>query len=273
MTELLSYPFFIRALIASLLISISCGIIGSYIVSKRIVFISGGITHSSFGGIGIGYYFGFNPVLGAAIFAVLSAFSIEVLSKRAKMRTDSLIGILWSFGMAVGIIFVFITPGYAPNLMGYLFGSILTVSVNYLWIMALLSIIIILFFIFMFKEILFVAFDEEYAITQGVQVKSINYILLVLISLTIVISIKIVGIILVISMLTIPQAIAGLFTNEFKKIIILSIGFGLLTCLSGLTVSYYLEIPSGASIIFSSAIIFVLLKVYMIIKNKIRSSR
>ena len=126
-TELLQYKFIVNSLLAGILASISCGIIGTYIVTRRMVFLSGGITHASFGGIGIGYFFGFNPVISAAIFGILSALGIEYVSKRSNIREDSAIGILWSFGMAIGIMFVFLTPGYAPNLMSYLFGSILTV--------------------------------------------------------------------------------------------------------------------------------------------------
>jgi len=272
MLEIFTYPFFIRALFAAIFSSITCGIIGTYIVSKRIVFISGGITHASFGGIGIGYYFGFNPIIGAAFFAVASAFGIELFSRKAEIKKDSLIGIIWSFGMAVGIIFVFVTPGYAPNLLSYLFGNILTVSIIDIFIMAVLSLIIVLFFLLLFKEILFIAFDEEYARTQGMPVNIINYILLCIISLTIVINIKVVGIILVISLLTIPQTTAGLFTNSFKKIIFLSVLFGLISSTSGLIISYYINIPSGASIIFSSIALFVILKIYKTIAMHLKLS-
>lgn len=273
MFELLSYPFFLRALIAAALTSITCGIIGTYIVSRRIVFIGGGISHASFGGIGIGYYAGFNPVAGAAVFAVLCAFAIEALAKKTRMGIDALIGVIWSLGMAVGIIFIFITPGYAPDLMSYLFGSILTVSYEFLFVMSGLTILVLLFFFLLFKEILFIAFDEEYAVTQGIPVKIINYLLLSLIALTIVINIKVVGIILVISLLTTPQITARLFTNDFGKIIFYSILFGLLSCFSGLIVSYYLEIPSGASIIFSSIIIFIIMKIIRSFAARIQLNR
>lgn len=273
MPELFIYPFFIRAILASILVSVTCGIIGTYIVSKRIVFIGGGISHASFGGIGIGYYLGFDPIIGAAAFAVASAFGIEILSKKSNMRVDSLIGILWSFGMAIGIIFVFLTPGYAPNLMSYLFGSILTISYPDIYMMSVLCIISILLFYLFFKEILFIAFDEEYATTQGIPVTTINYILLALIALTIVINIRAIGVILVISLLTIPQATSGLFTSNFKKIILFSIFFGLFACLSGLIASYYLEIPSGASIIFSSVAVFAILKIADVIFLRIKLAR
>jgi len=161
MLELLKYDFFIHALLASVFTAVTCGIIGTYIVSRRIVFISGGISHTSFGGVGIGYYLGINPIIGAAVFAVLAGLGIEILSRRPGWREDSLIGMMWSFGMAVGIIFIFLTPGYAPNLMTYLFGNILTVSPLDILLMAGLSLLITAVFLLLFKEILFLSFDKE----------------------------------------------------------------------------------------------------------------
>ncbi|MCP4213187.1 MAG: metal ABC transporter permease [bacterium] len=258
--ELFTYRFFVNALLAALFSSITCGFIGTYIVSRRIVFISGGISHASFGGVGIGYYLGLNPLLGAAVFSVLSAIGIEAFSRRSELREDSLIGMMWSFGMAVGIIFIFITPGYAANLMSYLFGSILTVSSDEILIMAALTAVIVLFFLLLFKEILFVAFDEEYARTQGIPTAVIDYVLISLVALTIVINIRVVGIIMVISLLTVPQATANLLTKSFKHIIFYSIAFAFLASVSGLFISYFLNIPSGAAIIFVSILIFLILK-------------
>ena len=239
MLELFQYDFFINALLASVFTAVTCGIIGTYIVSRRIVFISGGISHASFGGVGIGYYLGINPILGAAVF---------------------LIGMMWSFGMAVGIIFVFLTPGYAANLMSYLFGNILTVSRFDILVMAGLALVIILVFTLLFKEILFLSFDREFAETQGVPVSAISYLLISLVALTIVINIRVIGIILVISMLTIPQAAANLVSKNFKHIIFYSIGFAFLSSVCGLFFSFSLNIPSGAAIIFFSIIIFGILK-------------
>ncbi len=260
MFELLNYPFFVNALLAAVLSSITCGFIGAYIVSRRIVFISGGISHTSFGGVGIAYYLGINPLLGAAVFSILSAVGIEIFSRKSELREDSLIGMMWSFGMAVGIIFIFITPGYAANLMSYLFGGILTVSSTEIFLMGSLASVVVLFFVLLFKEILFVAFDEEYARSQGIPVLAINVVLISLVALTIVFNIRVVGIILVISLLTIPQATANLLTKSFKHLILYSIGFGMLASLLGLLVSYFLNIPSGAAIIFIAILIFILLK-------------
>jgi len=268
MFELLQYEFFTNALFAALLTSIICGIMGTYIVAKRIVFISGGITHTSFGGIGIGYFLGLNPVFGAAVFSILSALGIEYLSKKSEVREDSAIAILWSFGMAVGIIFIFLTPGYAPNLISFLFGSILTVSQFDLILILILTLIISLFFILFYKAILFVTFDEEFSRTRKIPTSIINYVLISLVALTIVLSIKVAGIILIIALLTIPQAAANLFVKDFKKIIYLSILIGLIGSMSGLLLSYSLDIPSGATIVFVQVLLFVILRVAKSIQTK-----
>jgi zinc transport system permease protein len=258
--ELLGYKFFQNAILAATLASITCGIIGSYIVARRIVFISGGITHASFGGIGIGYFFGFNPIFGAMIFAVLSALGIEYMSRKTDVREDSAIAILWSFGMAIGIIFVFLTPGYSANLMSFLFGNILTVSSLNIVLLFALSVVVILIFSALFKTILFVAFDEQYARAVNLPVNTINYLLITLVAFTIVLNIRVAGIILVLSLLTIPQAIAGIFTNNFKMIIFASVAVALAGSFAGLLISYFFDIPSGASIIFLMVILFIIAK-------------
>jgi zinc transport system permease protein len=274
LTSIFRYQFVVHALIAAVLASISCGIVGTYIVARRKVFISGGITHASFGGIGIGYYLGINPVLGAAVFSILSALGIEYISKKTDIREDSAIGILWSLGMAVGIIFIFITPGYAPNLMMFLFGSILTVTWLDIWLMAALCLLIVFFFVLFYRLILYISFDEEYARAHRAPVNLINYLLMSLIALTIVLHIRVVGIILVISFLTIPQSTANLYSRDFRTILYLSILFGLLGSLIGLVFSYSLDIPSGASIIFAFVIIFALAKVlrYFQLKRSMRKA-
>ncbi|OFX25995.1 MAG: hypothetical protein A2041_08470 [Bacteroidetes bacterium GWA2_31_9b] len=268
MLEILQYSFITNSLLAAFFASITCGIVGTYIVTRRMVFLSGGITHASFGGIGMGYFFGLNPIFSAAVFAILSALGVEFLSKRTEIREDSVIGILWSFGMAIGIIFIFITPGYVPNLMTYLFGSILTVSGLDVWLMLALSVILILFFTFFYRLILFVAYDQNYARTHKIAVDLLNYILISLVALTIVLNIKVVGIILVISLLTIPQSIANLFSKNFRNIILLSIVISLVGVLTGLIFSYKINIPSGAAIIFSLVIFFGLAKATQMILSR-----
>jgi len=258
--ELLSYNFFQNAMGAAILASISCGIIGTYIVARRIVFISGGITHASFGGIGIAWFLGLNPVFGAAVFGVLSALGIEWVSKKTDVRQDSVIGILWALGMALGIIFIYMTPGYAPNLMSYLFGSILTVSSLDLYLLAGLCLLTILVFSLMMRPIVYVAFDEGYAQTHKAPVQFLNYLMIALVALAIVLNIRVVGIILVISFLTIPQTIANMFTQDFGRMILGAIAFGIMGSLLGLFMAYELNIPSGATIIFSFVILFIVAK-------------
>ncbi len=258
--DILYYSFFQHALIGSLLASIACGIIGTYIVTRRLVFISGGITHASFGGIGIGLYTGISPILAAAIFSVLSAFGVEWLSKRTDMREDSAIAVFWTFGMAVGIIFSFLAPGFAPDLSAYLFGNILTISPADLYLLGGLSVLLILFFSLYIHPILYIAFDREYARSQGIPVIWFEYLLIMFIALTIVACLRIVGIVLVISLLTLPQMTANLFTHSFRNIIFISIGIGYLSCMGGLWISYQQKIPSGASIIFFSILIYAVCK-------------
>ncbi len=267
--DLFSYDFFQNAFWASFFAAISCGVVGTYIVSRRIVFVSGGITHSSFGGIGIGYFLGCNPLIGAAIFAVLSALGIQFFTQKAKVREDSSIAIWWSLGMAVGIIFIYLSPGYAPNLMSYLFGSILTVTIAELWLMAVLSFILLLIFTVFYRMILYVAFDEDFAKTTGLPVGLINYLLISLIAITIVLNIRVVGIILILSLLTLPQATANIFTKDFKKMMLFSVGFAFLGSFIGLLLSFYVDIPSGASIIFTLVVFFGLMKLLSFIRSKI----
>ena len=254
--ELLDYAFFRNALWGSLLASIACGIIGSYVVARRMVFISGGITHASFGGLGIGFYFGFNPVLSAMIFSILSAFGIQWLSKSQNVREDSAIAVFWSLGMAIGIILIFLSPGYAPNLSEYLFGNILTISKTDIILLAALSIVLVLFFSFFYRPILNTSFDKEFAQTRGVPVAFFEYTLIMLVAVTIVLSIRLVGIVLLISLLTVPQMTANIFTNKFSKIMISSVIISFVGSVLGLLLSYFLNVPSGAFIIFVLILIY-----------------
>lgn len=258
--ELLQYTFFQHALIGSLLASIACGLIGTYIVTRRLVFISGGLTHASFGGIGLGLYTGISPILSAALFAVLSAFGVEWLSKRKDMREDSAIAVFWTLGMALGIMFTFLSPGFAPDLSAYLFGNILTITWSDIALLGGLALLLILFFALYLHPIIYVAFDREFARSQGIPVQVFEYALMMFIALTIVACLRMVGIVLVISLLTVPQMTANLFSHRFHRIIWLSIGIGYLSCLGGLMISFYLNVPSGASIIFFSIIIYAICK-------------
>lgn len=240
--------------------SITAGLAGTYIVSKRMVFLSGGITHASFGGIGIGYFIGINPVIGAAVFGILSALGVEYLSVRQKIREDSAIGILWAFGMATGIIFIYLTPGYSPNLMSYLFGSILTVSNADIIALGIMSLILIFYFLIFYRTILYISFDESYARTYSSYVDIFKYITTSLMALTIVLNIRMAGVVLVLSLLTIPPNIAMIFTRVYFKIVIWSVLSGFIGTSVGYTVSYFAGIPVGATIIFTLVIIWVIAK-------------
>ena len=241
--DLLRYTFFQHALLGSLLASIACGIIGTYIVTRRLVFISGGITHASFGGIGLGL------------------FGVEWLSRRKDMREDSAIAVFWTLGMALGIMFSFLSPGFAPDLSAYLFGNILTINQADLWMLGILAMILTGFFYLFIRPIVYIAFDREFARSQKIPVEIFEYVLMMFIALTIVACLRMVGIVLAISLLTIPQMTANLFTYSFKKIIWLSIGIGFLGCLGGLFISYHWKVPSGASIIFFSILIYAVCKI------------
>ncbi len=268
MTDLLQYAFFQNALLGSLLTAIACGIVGTYIVSRRLVFITGGITHTSFGGLGIGFYAGVNPILTALIFSVMSAFGVEWVSRKQGIREDSAIAGFWSLGMALGVIFIFLTPGFAPNLSAYLLGNILTISyTDILWI-GVLATVLIIFFLLFHREILYVAFDNDFAVTQRLPVKLVEYTMMFFIAVTIVLSIRLVGIMLLMSMVTIPQITINLFTSNFNKIILGSVVLGFLGCLAGLILSYFLNVPSGAFIILVLIIFFLVAKGLLFFRRK-----
>lgn len=258
--DLLHYTFFQHALLGSLFASIACGIVGTYIVTRRLVFISGGITHASFGGIGIGLYLGISPILTAAVFSVLSAFGVKWLSKRSDMREDSAIAVFWTFGMAIGIIFSFLAPGFTPDLSSFLFGNILTITRGDILLLCLLSLTLGVFFALFLRPIVAIAFDPEFARSQKLPVAFFEYTLMMFIALTIVACLRMVGIVLAISLLTLPQMTANLFTYRFKYIIWISIAIGYASCLGGLFLSYTYQIPSGASIIFVSILFYALAK-------------
>jgi len=262
--ELLQYEFIRNAIMAGILASISCGIIGVYVVVKRIVFISGGIAHASFGGIGLGYYLGINPILGVLPFSIASALSMGWVSKRSRLPEDTAIGILWAMGMSIGIILVSLTPGYAPDLMTYLFGNILTVPFSDIVLMLVLDAIIILVVYSFYKEFLALCFDEEFATVRGVHAEGLYLVLLCLIALTIVVLIRVVGIILVIALLTIPAAMSRQFTSNLKKMMLLSILFGAVFSSGGIWLSYLFDVPSGATIVLVMSAVYLL---YSLVKG------
>ncbi len=266
--EIFQYKFLAHAALACLLCGIACGIIGTYVVCRRLVFLSGGITHASFGGIGMAYYFGANPLLGALIFSILSAWGIETFTSRKQIREDSAIGLIWSLGMAIGIIFIYLTPGYAPNLMSFLFGNILSVtSTDIVW-MAIVDAVILLIFTTMYRPILYVAFDREYARSQNFPTRIISYLMATLVAITIVISIRVVGIVLLISLLTIPAVIGNLISKSFSRILVYGSVIAALSAFAGLYISYKTNIPSGASTIFVLTLTLIAVKTTTFVRNK-----
>jgi len=260
---LFNYTFFQNAFVAAILASIVCGIIGTIITQKGLVSMSGGIAHTSFGGIGLGYLLGIEPIIGGLVFSILASLGISTIKRKINTNSDTLIGMFWSVGMALGILFIALTPGYPPDMTSYLFGDILTVSSLYIKMMILLSIIIIFSITSIFNYWRGYLFDEEYTKVLGVNTLFLEYILYVLISLSIVILIKVVGIILAIALLTIPPAIAKIFTYNFRDMMILSSLLGAVFCISGLFISYIYNIPSGSTIILLSAIVYFLIAALM----------
>lgn len=247
--DLWQFQFIRHAVMAGLLASIACGIIGTFVVVKRIVFLSGGISHSAYGGIGLGYFLGFNPILGAVGFSLAAALGIAWVRRKAGQREDTLIGAMWAFGMAIGILLIDKTPGYAPNLMSYLFGNILTVPTSDLVLMAFLDLLILATVFLLFKEFKALTFDEEYAAISGVPVALLNIVLFCLVALTAVILIRAVGIILVIALLTLPAATLVQFDLSLEKTAIGAAILGIVFTLSGLALSAAFNVTSGATII------------------------
>ncbi|MFC2069543.1 metal ABC transporter permease [Chloroflexota bacterium] len=255
MLELLQYEFMQNALIAGILASVACGIVGVFVIVKRIIFISGGIAHASFGGIGLGYLVGINPVLGAFFFSLASALGIGYTTRKTRLAEDTAIGILWAMGMALGIVFIGLAPGYAPDLFGYLFGNILTVPTSDLIMMLVLDIVIIGIVVAYYKEFLAVLFDEEYSTVLGVHVEALYILLLCLIALTVVVLLRIVGMILIIALLTMPAALARQFTFDLRKMMGLAVVFGVVFTFGGLWLSYMLDLASGATIVLFGGIV------------------
>jgi len=275
MFEAFQFEFMRNAILAGLLASIACGIVGVYVVVKKIVSMSGGIAHASFGGIGLGYLLNFNPVLGAMFFSLLSALTMGLVTRRTRLPEDTAIGILWALGMALGVIFIGLSPGYAPDLMSYLFGNILTVPMSDLYLMAGLDLVIVALTAAFYKEFLLLSFDEEFGTVAGMPVNSLYLLLLCMVAMTVVVLIRVVGMILVIAMLAFPAAMARQFTHDIKKMMILSVIFGMLFTFGGLWISYILNLASGATIILLSGLI--LLATYIVAglrrRTKVRFTR
>ncbi|MDP3065156.1 MAG: metal ABC transporter permease [Methanobacteriaceae archaeon] len=258
MLEILQYSFMQNAFLAAVLASVACGVVGSYVVIKRIVFISGGISHAAFGGVGLGYFLGLNPILAAVPFTVLSAVLIGIINKHMEVSEDTAIGILWSVGMALGIIFINLTPGYAPDLLSYLFGSILTVPLLDLYLMLILDVVILITVFLFQREFLSLSFDEEFSTAVGMPAEAIYLLLLSLVALSVVVLIKVVGVILIIALLTIPAAITRNYTNRLGRMMFYSVLLGTVLTFGGLFLSYIFNLASGATIVLFMALAFLL---------------
>lgn len=250
----LQLEFMRNAIMAGILVSIACGIIGTFVVVNRIVFISGGIAHSAYGGIGLGYFFGFSPVIGAIAFSLLSGLAMAIVEKHTNERKDTIIGTMWAMGMSIGIIFIDLTKGYKANLMSYLFGSILAVPKQDLWIMLILDLVIILMVCLFYKELLAISFDPMFATTRNLPVNTLYLMLVGAIALTIVMVMQVVGLIMIIALLTIPAAIVNQYVQEMKQMMIFSSILGVIFILLGLSLSFIFNLTSGATIIMVAGI-------------------
>lgn len=249
-SDILQFQFFQNAVGAAVLTAIVCGLIGSYIVVRRIVFVSGGITHASFAGLGLGVYLGVNPIILAGVVAVLSALGIAQVGRVGQIREDSAIAGVWALGMALGVLFLTLTPGYTTGLSSYLFGNILLVTQQDLLFLGLFAVLMITVFARYYRTILYAMFDEDFARSRRLPVRTVNTMMLILVSIGLVAAIRLVGIMLLMSLLTLPQSIMSLFSSNLKHIILGSIGISLVANLLGLFVSYYwIAIPSGVSIV------------------------
>ncbi len=254
--ELFEYAFMRNALYAGVLAAVAFGIIGTYVVVRRIVFISGGIAHASFGGVGLALFLGFNPILGAALVALASAVGIGLLSRETLEREETTIGIIWAVGMALGAFFYRLTPGYLPDPASYLFGNILLLKRTDIYLLMVLTAVILLTAILFYNRLLATAFDEEFTRVMGIRTMLLYIYMLVLVALTVVLLIKFMGIVLVLAMFTIPTSIVGKFTCDLRKIMLFSVLLSLLFVLSGIWLAFELDYETGATIVIEAAVVY-----------------
>lgn len=267
--DIARYEFLQNALLAVIFAGITCGIIGTYIVSRRLVFLCGGITHSSFGGLGIAFYAGINPILGAMFFAVGSAIGIEWASSRNKIREDSAIGIIWSVGMAVGALFMSLTPGYTSgDMAGYLFGNIITATSQDIIMLAIFTLMLTLAAILWWRPVMYLAFDRSYSATQGLSTRWVSYAMSIITAIAIVLCIRVMGIVLLLSLFTIPVVAANTFTHSYAKLTIVSVVITTIASVVGLILSYTWDIPTGVSIIFTLCVVLIAVKILSLRSKK-----
>jgi zinc transport system permease protein len=272
-TALLEHAFLQQALLAGLLASIGCGLIGPFVVVKRITFLAGGIAHSVLGGMGAAVYFGLDPLLGALLAAVAAALLIGSVRLTWRTGEDTTIGALWAIGMAVGVIFISRTPGYATDLMSFLFGNILLVPTRELWFMAALDLLLLLAVLMFFRQFVAVAFDEEFARLRGVPVTFFYLLLLVLVAVTVVLMIQVVGLILVIALLTLPAAVAGQWTHSLSAMMLTAMLLGTALTGTGLGLAYAPDLPAGPTIILLAGGLYLLSAAAVHIRQRRRVRR
>jgi zinc transport system permease protein len=253
MIEALQFEFMRHALLAAILVSICCGVIGTLVVVNRLVFLAGGIAHAAYGGIGMAFFFGLPYIAGTLGFSLLAAFIMAIVTLKAKHRADTMVGVLWAVGMATGIILLDLTPGYNVDLMSFLFGSILTVPGSDLWQMTAMVVLILFAVSFYYNDLLAMSYDEEFAQIRQVPVRFLFFLLLGMIALSVVMTIRIVGLILVIALLTIPTYIAEKFAGSLRTMMIVSSLLSAVFTITGLWASYLLNLTSGAAIIMVAA--------------------
>lgn len=268
MFEALQFEFMRNALLAGLLTSIACGVIGTFIVVNRLVFLSGGIAHAAYGGIGLAFFFGLPYVAGTLGFALLVAMVMAAVTLKARHRADTIIGVLWAVGMALGVILLDLTPGYNVDLMSFLFGSILTVPTTDLWLMLVLNGMILLAVACYYNDFLALSYDEDFAQVRGVRVKFLYFLLLAMVALSVVMIIRIVGLILVIALLTIPPYIAEKYAGSLKKMMVLSFLLSCFFTMVGLWLSYTFNLTSGATIIMVAGVCFFISLLVEFVKAK-----
>ena len=270
-SDLVHYQYLLNAFTACLLSGITCGVIGTYVVCRRMVFLAGGITHASFGGLGIAFWLGANPIGGALLFAILSAPRIEWAGNRGRIREDSAIGIIWSVGMAVGALFMSLRPGYTSgDLSAYLFGSIVTVTRGDVTALALLTLVILAGALLWLRPIMYVAFDRDFARSRGIPTRVVSYLMAALVAATIVLSIRIMGIVLLISLLTIPVAVVNAFSRDYRTIAAPAPAVAVAGNVAGLAASYHFEVPPGAAIIFTLTLTLIVVKLLTLYRKKTR---
>lgn len=247
--EILGYPFFQRALIGVVLVAIAVGIVGVYIMSRRMVFLAGGVTHACFGGLGLGYLLGISPMLMAGVTAVAGSLGVDWLSSHRKVRSDSAVAVIWALGMALGILFIFMTSGYVPELNSFLFGNVLTITKTDLWLFGGFSVVLILVTLFFHKMIIAVAFDPDFARVRHLPVTIVNTMMTVFVAVTIVLTIRMTGIMLLMSLLSLPQMIAETRCRRFTTLTIASVVIAVVGGVGGLFAAYFIGVPASSTIV------------------------